>query len=67
MATKKSIRIGKENKYELFLVFERFQGFTVKKIYEKLPPGYCSLKTLYNYHARYKRAEKKLREATRGW
>jgi hypothetical protein len=62
MATLKSIRLGKQLKYELLLVFEKFQGMKVKEIFEKLPKGYCSLATLYNYHKRWKYAERKYRE-----
>lgn len=70
MANLKSIRIGRENKYELFLLFERFKGFKVTEVFKKIQekrPGYVSLATLYNYHSRYQRAERKLRELTKGW
>lgn len=70
MANEKSMRLARENKYELLLLFDRFRGFKVKVIFDKLNerrPGYVTLKTLYNYHHRYKRAERRLGELTKGW
>jgi hypothetical protein len=67
MANIKSIKIAKQLHYELLLIFEWFKGITVKQIYMKLPKNYASLKTVYNYHARYNRAVRKARELTKGW
>jgi hypothetical protein len=65
--TLKAIRLGKSLKYELFLLFERFKGFTVKTIFSKLPAGYCSKSTVYNYHTRYQRADRKAKELSKDW
>jgi hypothetical protein len=48
--------------YELILIFDRFKGYTVKDIFRRLPKDYCSIQTLYNYHIKYKKADKKARE-----
>lgn len=57
----------KKPMYELVLVFDRFKGFTVPEIFRKLPEGVCSIKTLYNYHNRYSKADRKAREITKNW
>ena len=44
-------------KYELILIFDRFKGYTVKQIYDKLKVK-IPLKTLYNYKTRYKKADR---------
>lgn len=67
MANRKSIRLGKTLKYELFLIFEWFKGKAVKDIHARLPKQYASLKTIYNYHSRYHRALRRAKELTKGW
>lgn len=67
MTTKKLIRLGKSLKYELFLVVLNFRGLKTSQILEKLPKGYASYKTIYNYRQRLERAEKKYKELTREW
>jgi hypothetical protein len=54
-------------KYELILIFEHFKGFKPKQIFDMLPPNYVSKMTLYNYHARYKDASKKLDKIISDW
>ena len=54
-------------KYELLLVFDRFKGFSVREIGKKLPKGYCTEKTLYNYHRRYEISNKKAQQLTKDW
>jgi hypothetical protein len=49
-------------KYELILIFDWYKKLPVKEIFKKLPKGYCSLKTLYNYHNRWVKANKKAME-----
>jgi len=57
----------KKLKYELLLIFDRFRGFKIIEIFKKLPKGYCTKKTLYNYHQRYNQAIKKMQELTKNW
>lgn len=63
---------GKANthlKYELFLIFERFRGFSVKEIMDKLNKDsvVAPRTTIYHWHQRYVRADRKARELTKGW
>jgi hypothetical protein len=60
---------GTQLHYELFLIFERFKGFSVKDIIEKLnrDEQQFSRSTLYNWHRRYNRADRKARELTKNW
>lgn len=70
MANLKSIKLGTSIRYELLLIFERFRGFRIKEIIDKLNkavPGKYAAATVYRYHARYARADRKVRELTRGW
>ena len=61
--------IGSVLHYELLLIFERFKGFSVKDVSEKLKGnGFeVSLSTIYNWHRRYNHADRKAKELTKNW
>jgi hypothetical protein len=65
--TKKSIRLGKENRYELFILFGNFKAYSARQIFEKLPSGYASLRTVQNWKTRYNRAVRKALILSRDW
>lgn len=65
--TKKAIRLGRENMYELFIIFNNFKGYSAQQIFRKLPEKYASLRTVQNWKTRYNRAVRKANELTRSW
>jgi hypothetical protein len=60
---------GRSLHYVLFLFFERMRHLTKKEIYEKLKSKdyQVSQSTVYNYYARWKRADKKFKELTQNF
>jgi len=50
----------KKTAYELLILFDRFKGFSIPELHEKLP--HYSERTLYRYHDIYSKAVRKANE-----